>query len=90
MNKIMVFLPIPQKKSSQEMGVITDGVSHFLCPENQVWLPSHRYPDTLAEKRSNRMKLALEWTQGLKDSIYSDQADIARKNGCSRAWVTMV
>ena len=89
-DKISIFLQLAAKKSSQNLGDITDGVSHFLCPENQVWLPSERYPITLEEKRSNRMKIVVAWTQGLKDGIYSDRADIARKIGCSRAWVTRV
>ena len=88
--KIKVFLLIPQKKSSQEMGVITNDASHFLCPEITMWLPARRYPVTLEEKRTRRIELAQEWTKGLKDGIYSDRADIARKIGCSRAWVTRV
>ena len=72
------------------MGVITNDASHFLCPELSMWLPAKRYPITLEEKRAKRMELAQEWSQDLKDGIYSDRADIARKNGFSRAWVTRV
>ena len=70
------------------MGGIDDGVSHFLCPDHPFWLPSQRYELTLAEKRQARRKLATEWREGLANGTYENRADIARKNGCSRAWVT--
>jgi hypothetical protein len=72
------------------MGNIKAGVSHFLCPEHMVWLPNLRYDVTLEEKKSDRVFLAEEWQQGLNNGIYQNRADIARKNGCSRAWVTKV
>jgi len=89
-NKITVFLLIPQKKSSQELGVIITDVSHFLCPGLSIWLPAQRYPTTLQEKRTQRMELALEWRRGLDSGLYINYADIAHQNGCSRAWVTKV
>ena len=72
------------------MGNIQDSVSHFLCPEHLAWLPNQRYDITLEEKRNARIVLAEEWQQGLNEGIYLNRADIARKNGCSRAWVTNV
>ena len=89
-NKIKVFLLIPQKKSSQELGVITNDVSHFLCPELPIWLPMERYPITLEEKRDVRKIQTENWLQGLNNGTYQNRADIARKNNCSRAWVTNV
>jgi len=87
-DKVAVFLLIPQKKSSQEMGVILNDVSHFLYPDLPLWLPAQRYPITLEEKRIKRMELVIEWQQGLASGFYINYADIARKNGCSRAWVS--
>ena len=72
------------------MGNIEAGVSHFLCPEHKVWLPNQRYGITLEEKRNVRLIQAKDWLHGLKNGIYQNHADIARKNGCSRAWVTKV
>ena len=72
------------------MGNIAESVSHFLCPEHQVWLPNQRYDNTLEEKRNARMIQAEDWFHGLKNGIYQNRADIARKNNCSRAWVTNV
>ena len=72
------------------MGVITNDASHFLCPELSMWLPSQRYPITIEEKRDARMVQVEEWRQGLAKGIYQNRADIARKNNCSRAWVTNV
>ena len=89
-NKIKVFLLIPQKKSSQEMGVIITDASHFLCPDLSILLPAQRYPITLQEKRNKRMELAHKWEQGLESGDYINYADIARKNGYSRAWVTKI
>ena len=89
-DKISIFLQSAAKKSSQNLGDITDGVSHFLCPDQALWLPAQRYPIILQEKRTSRMELALEWQHGLDSGDYINYADIARKNGCSRAWVTKV
>ena len=72
------------------MGVITNDASHFLCPELSMWLPSQRYQVTLEEKRNARNIQVEEWRQGLKNGLYQNRADIARKNGCSRAWLTKV
>ena len=72
------------------MGNIEEGVSHFLCPEYKVWLPNQRYAETLEYKKKARVILAEDWLQGLKNGIYQNRADIARKNGCSRAWVSKV
>ena len=72
------------------MGVITNDASHFLCPDLPLWLPAQRYPITLQEKRAKRKRLALEWQQALENGDYINYADIARKNGCSRAWVTRI
>ena len=89
-DKIEIFLQLSTKKFSQEMGVITNDASHFLCPDLSIWLPSQRYPITLQEKKARLMELALEWQQGLDSGIYINHADIARKNGCSRAWVSRI
>jgi len=89
-DKVAVFLLIPQKKSSQEMGVITNDASHFLCPELPLWLLAQRYPIILQEKRAKRVELALKWQQDLESGYYLNYADIARKNGCSRAWVSRI
>ena len=89
-NKIKVFLLIPQKKSSQEMGVINNDASHFLCSEHKVCLPNMRYDVSLDEKRTARIAQAEDWVHGLKSGLYQNRADIARKNNCSRAWVTNV
>ena len=70
------------------MGDIESGVSHFLCPDHSVWLPSQRYEITLEEKRGVQREIADIWRKGLIDGTYDSKADIARKNGCSRAWVT--
>ena len=70
------------------MGDIEDGVSHFLCPEHSIWLPNQRYDITIEEKRQKQNQIANEWREGLLDGTFSSKADIARKNGCSRAWVT--
>jgi len=70
------------------MGDIESGVSHFLCPDHPTWLPNQRYDITLEEKRRKQMKTADEWREGLLDGTYMNKADIATKNGCSRAWVT--
>lgn len=72
------------------MGNIKESVSHFLCPEHLVWLPNQRYEVTLEEKKAARIILAEEWQQDLNSGIYQNRADIAKKNGCSRAWVTKV
>ena len=72
------------------MGNIEEGVSHFLCPEHNVWLPNQRYDTSREDKRNARVILAEDWLHGLKNGIYQNRADIARKNGCSRAWVTRV
>jgi hypothetical protein len=89
-NIIKIYLLISQKKSSQEMGVITNDASHFLCPELSMWLPAQRYPITLIEKRTRRTELKCVWKQGLESGIYQNRADIARQNNCSRTWVTKV
>ena len=80
----------PRSRKPRMMGNIEESVSHFLCPEHKVWLPNQRYDITLEEKRNARMIQAEELLQGLKNGIYQNRADIARKNGCSRAWVTNV
>jgi len=80
----------PRSHKPRIMGNIGEGVSHFLCPEHKVWLPKQRYYETLEEKRNARIILAEDWLQGLKNGIYQNRADIARKNNCSRAWVTKV
>ncbi len=70
------------------MGDIVDDVSHFLCPDHSIWLPSQRYEITLEEKRDVQREIADRWRKGLIDGTYDSKADIARKNRCSRAWVT--
>ena len=70
------------------MGDIEAGVSHFLCPDHPTWLPNQRYDITLEQKRKVQKETADEWREGLLDGTYSNQAEIAMKNGCSRAWVT--
>jgi len=70
------------------MGDIEAGVSHFLCPDHPTWLPNQRYDITLEQKRKGQKETAEEWREGLLDGTYDNQADIATKNGCSRAWVT--
>ena len=72
------------------MGNIEENVSHFLCTEHKVWLPNQRYDITLEEKQNARVVLAKDWLQGLKNGIYQNRADIARRNNYSRAWVTKV
>ena len=72
------------------MGNIEESVSHFLCPEHMVCLPNQRYDITLEEKRNARVKQGKDWLKGLKNGKYQNRADIARKNNCSRAWVTNV
>ena len=37
----------PFSRKSQWMGDINDGVSHFLCPEQNTWLPNQRYDITI-------------------------------------------
>lgn len=74
----------------QIMGDIEDGVSHFLCSEHRAWLPNDRYDVTLVEKRNIRRFTAEQWLQGLTDGTYRNRADIARQEGYSRAWVTML
>ena len=70
------------------MGDIETGVSHFLCPDFPIWLPNQRYDITLEQKRKAQKEIADEWRKGLLDGTFSSKADIARQNGCSRAWVT--
>ena len=70
------------------MGDIEEGVSHFLCPEQNTWLPRQRYDVTLEEKRNRRMETAEHWIHGLSDGTYRTRADIARANKISRARVT--
>ncbi len=70
------------------MGDIVDDVSQFLCPDHSIWLPSQRYEITIEEKRDVQRKLTDMWRKGLIDGTYDSKADIARKNRCSRAWVT--
>ena len=72
------------------MGDITNDASHFLCPELPIWLPAQRYPINLKQKRVKRMELAIEWQRDLETGVYINYADIARKNGCSRAWVSRI
>ncbi|MCF7809633.1 hypothetical protein K9N50_01455 [bacterium] len=69
------------------MGDIENGVSHFLCPDHEIWLPNKRYDVTLDEKRFKQNQIANEWREGLLDGTFSSKADIVRQNGCSRAWV---
>ena len=70
------------------MGDIENGVSHFLCPDHPTWLPNQRYDISLDEKRLKQNQIAAEWREGLADGTYMNMADIATKNGCSRAWVS--
>ena len=80
----------PFSRDSQWMGDINDGVSHYLCPDHQLWLPSQRYEITLIEKHLAQKELANQWHRGLANGTYINRADIARQNGCSRAWVTRI
>ena len=80
----------PRSHKPRMMGNIEESVSHFLCPKHMVWLPNYRYNVTLEEKRNARVILAEDWLHGLKSGVYQNRADIARKSGCSRAWVTKV
>ncbi len=80
----------PKGRKPRMMGNIEDCVSHFLCFEHKVWLPNQRYDVTLEQKRNTRIGLAEDWLHGLKNGIYQNRADIARKNNCSRTWVTNV
>ena len=89
-DKLKVGFRKPKNRKPRMMGNIEESVSHFLCPEHKVWLPNQRYDITLEEKRNVRMILAEDWLQGLKNGKYKNRADIALKNGCSRAWVTNV
>ena len=89
-DQLKIFLRLPSKKLSHELGVITNDASHFLCPDQPVWLPSQRYPISLQQKRARRMELAIEWKRGLETGVYINYADIARKNDCSRAWVSRI
>ena len=75
-------------RKPQMMGDIADGVSHFLCPEHHAWLPRQRYDVTLANKQNTRQDHAKAWHKGLMEGTYRNQAEIARVNGCSRAWVS--
>ena len=70
------------------MGDIENGVSHFLCPYHSVWLPNQRYDITIEEKRRIQKEIANNWRKGLQDGTYMKKADIAKQDGCSRAWVT--
>ena len=88
--KLKVGFRKPRSRKPRWMGDIEEGVSHFLCPEHKVWLPNQRYNVTLEDKRNARIILAEDWHHGLMNGIYQSRADIARKNGCSRAWVTKV
>ena len=70
------------------MGDVENGVSHFLCPDHPTWLPNQRYELTLEQKRQMQMKTAEDWREGLLNGTFASKADVARQNGCSRAWVT--
>ena len=72
------------------MGDIEEGVSHFLCPEQNAWLPKQRYDDSLDNKRQRRKQVAEQWIQGLSDGTYRTRSDIARVNCISRAHVTQL
>lgn len=78
----------PFGRKPQWMGDIEDGVSHFLCPDHQAWLPRQQNDVILADKQNTQQDKAEAWHQGLKDGTYRNRADIARVNGCSRAWVS--
>ena len=80
----------PKSRKPRMMGNIEESVSHFLFPEHKVWLPNQRYSVTLEDKRNTQIILAEDWLQDLKNGIYQNRADIARKNNYSRAWVTKV
>ena len=72
------------------MGDIEDGVSHFLCPDRQTWLPRQRYNITLQEKRDQRLHVAKQWHDDLVDETYRTRSDIARATNVSRARVTQL
>lgn len=78
----------PIRRKPLWMGDIEDGVSHFLCPDHPTWLPNKRYDITLEKKRKAQKETADEWRKGLQDWTFRNHADIAKKNGCSRTWVT--
>ena len=89
-DQLTIFLRLPSKELSLELGVIITDASHFLCPDQPIWLPSQRYLISLQQKRARRMELAIEWHRDLETGVYINYADIARKNGCSRAWVSRI
>ena len=87
-NKLKYGFRKPIGRKPYWMGDIENGVSHFLCPDHPTWLPNQRYDITLEQKRKAQKETANEWRKGLLDGTFSSKADIARQNGCSRAWVT--
>lgn len=87
-DKLKVGFRKPRSRKPRWMGNIEVGVSHFLCPEHIVWLPNHRYDVTLDDKRQIQKEIANDWREGLLDGTYRNKADIAKRIGCSRAWVT--
>jgi len=86
--KLKYGLQKPIRRKSLWMGDIESGISHFLCPDHQIWLPNQRYDITLEEKRKAQKETADEWREGLSNGTYKNKADIANQNRCSRAWVT--
>jgi len=64
-DQLKIFLRLLSKKLSLELGVITNDVSHFLCPDYPVWLPSQRYAISPEEKRARRMELVIECQRDL-------------------------
>lgn len=87
-NKLKYGMRKPIGRKPYWIGDIENGVSHFLCPDHPIWLPNQRYDITLEQKRKTQKETADEWRRGLLDGTFSSKADIARQNGCSRAWVT--
>ena len=86
--KLKYGLRKPIRRKSLRMGDIENGGSHFLCPDHPIWLPNQRYDITLEQKRKAQKETANKWRKGLLDGTFSSKAEIARQNGCSRAWVT--
>jgi len=87
-DKLRIGFRKPFGRKPRWMGDIEDGVSHFLYSDHSIWLPNQRYDVTLEQKRKAQKETADEWRKGLLDGTFSSKADIARQNGCSRAWVT--
>ena len=56
------------------------------------WTICGRHPDKRKVRKTYRspVALALEWRQAIDSGHYSSRADLARKNGISRARVTQI